>query len=215
MPEPKKKKSKLGVSEDRGTRPTPRQLKKLRGATSGDSSKADRDRETNPHQHLVESIQPSDLEPPDYLPEEAKQEWYRLAVGLNASGRLCDDDKSLFASYCSMFAEILLLNTLLENQGLEVSVTDKNGQTSYKPNPFLRERREAIKLHMTLSAQFGLSPSSRSRISVPTDNEEKDPLLLLMQQGTRQQKQGRGRPQLPPDHPKPVKTLDQVAKEQK
>src|SRR6187397_371066 len=74
----------------RGRKPTPRALRVLRG---NPGKRRLSTREPRP------TLQP-DLAPPDWLDEDAKTEWHRLAPVLGRLGVLAETDADALAAYC-------------------------------------------------------------------------------------------------------------------
>jgi P27 family predicted phage terminase small subunit len=98
---------------------------------------------------------------PAGLPADARRIWKRYAPRFEAMGVLTDADEQAFALLCVAYAAWLKLVKLAEAEGPIVVV---NGQRV--PNPHLsRADREAEKVRKLL-AEFGATPSARSRINV-------------------------------------------------
>lgn len=126
--------------------------------------------------------------PPEWLDEVAVGEWNRLARQLWLNGILGLEDWTAFAGYCESFSDWMRYNGMLVAQERQAKaaaeaalafdassallpefagriVGTSNGNLIQAPLVGLRNaaRRDCLKF----AAEFGLSPSSRSRVSVP------------------------------------------------
>jgi len=100
---------------------------------------------------------------PDWLCPDAVLEWERLAPELITIGLLTKADRAEFAIYCQAYAEI----QEAEAELLEGGKTQTTKDGFLRKSPWLAVRDEAYKrLHQT-AQQFGLTPSSRTKIEVP------------------------------------------------
>ena len=110
---------------------------------------------------------------PERLTGEARKCWKRLSKELYDAGLLTTVDYDALAMYCDAHARELAAATVLENEGeiLRIeAVFDDAGKMLLKPkvvrHPAAAERREAQALKLKLAAEFGMTPSSRSRVAV-------------------------------------------------
>lgn len=106
--------------------------------------------------------------PPKYLPVEGKREWKRLAGHPQYGRALTSLDRDGFAEYCWLHARLVA-----EMSGLAIiRVRDGNVFRVMKPEG-AKENLEALsasdnqRLH-SLRMQLGLTPASRSKITLPT-----------------------------------------------
>lgn len=131
---------------------------------------------------------------PDYLDEGGKAEWNRLARQLWLNGILGLEDWTGFAGYCEAFSDWMRYNEMiaaterrlkekvraravLDNalgvQPGDVGITDATFGRLVENNgrqlasPLLALRNEARRDCLKFATEFGLTPSSRSRVSVP------------------------------------------------
>ena len=134
----------------KGRKPIPSALKILRGTKRGSS--------TN------DEPQPAAAVPdcPPHLTEEARAEWERLAAELHQLGLLTRIDRAALAAYCVCWARWISAERQIVEQG-EV-VKSPNGYPIQ--NPYLSVANEALRQMKSYLVEFGLTPSSRTRIKI-------------------------------------------------
>ena len=97
---------------------------------------------------------------PDWLEDEAKAEWERLAVPLYNLGLLTELDMAAFASYCQAYARWKEAEEFISQHGSIVKT--KTGFWQQVPQVYIARANQAMMLKA--AAEFGLTPSARSRI---------------------------------------------------
>lgn len=135
----------------RGRKPTPTALKLVRG---------------NPGKRPVNAAEPTpptsaDLECPDWLSAPAKEHWPAVAGQLRAAGLLSDIDHAALGLYCEAFARWKDANEKVVKLGAVVK--SANGYPI--PSPYLQVANQAYAQLTRMLAEFGMTPSSRSRVS--------------------------------------------------
>jgi P27 family predicted phage terminase small subunit len=143
----------------RGRRPVPTTLKLLRGNPS--KTPINRD----------EPCAPAALpEPPDYLSRRALEEWTRLGALLKDSGLISNLDQIAFGCLCQLIGRLSEAEGLLAQHGLLVK-----GPNGYPmPSPYLTIVNSSSRQILRIAAEFGMTPSSRSRVQLdppPADDE--------------------------------------------
>ena len=105
---------------------------------------------------------------PSYLKEMAKRAWRRTAGQLVEMGVLTEADLVALEAYCTLDAHYRDAESHLKASML---VTGANGQKIL--SPYHRVSRECLKEMKAWMLEFGLTPSSRSRVRVkqPTADE--------------------------------------------
>jgi P27 family predicted phage terminase small subunit len=108
-------------------------------------------------------------EPPDFLGTgEARQEWLRLAPQLHALGLLTAVDVPMLAVYCTSYERwrtaLSLLNQLEANDPVMKGLLIKSRDRGAVRNPLLAVVRHEADTMRLLAAEFGFTPSARSRI---------------------------------------------------
>ncbi len=136
----------------RGRKPKPTLYKELAG-NPGHRSLNDR-----------EPIPPSELpECPKHLQDEARAEWFRICGALDTMGLLTSADHALLEAYCVTYARWLDAEAKLKEFGTIVKSPNKGFPMT---SPYLHVANSALEQLRKLAVEFGLSPSSRSRIRV-------------------------------------------------
>ncbi len=116
---------------------------------------------------------------PVWLLPEAKREWRRLAQKLNLMGVLTEADRATFAAYCQAYARWYEANKHIELEG-SVFVTEKGYQ---QQSPWVGIANTNHRLMMQAAAEFGLTPSARSRIVADTEPKAGDDMEDLLRGG--------------------------------
>ena len=152
----------------RGPRPTPTPILKLRG-----SREADREA-TEP--------QPEQKRPrlPKWLDEEAKIVWKQVVPQLERMHVLTRIDGNALARYCQLFSRWKKAEQFIQKYGESYPLKDKDGNVKC----FQQWPQVAIAHRLSLAltkieAEFGMTPSGRSRITVPTKEPENKLLAFL------------------------------------
>lgn len=149
-----------------GRKPKPTALKQLEGNPGG--------RKLNNREPKSNSGIPVC---PAWLLPEAKNEWRRLAKKLYQMGILTVSDRTTFAAYCQSYARWKEANEHLEQEGSVVFT--KNGFE--QPSAWVGIANTNQKLMMQAAAEFGLTPSVRSRLIAGADihdtNDDMEDLL--------------------------------------
>ncbi len=163
----------------RGPRPKPTKLKELAG---------------NPGKRALNRNEPRPPRanrtpgPPAHLSVEARKAWKRLARDLHALGLLTRVDYDALAAYCETWATWVEAKRRLRESNLVL----RSGER-YVRNPLLIIIDESEKRMHRWLAEFGMTPSSRSRVQVELEEDEQDPMALLLEQSElyrrRQQKE--------------------------
>ena len=145
----------------RGRPPKPTKLKIL----TGNPGK----RPLNDHEPKPASVAPTC---PHWLDTEAKKKWKALIPELERMGLATAVDGDTLACYCQAWAEFRVATETLKKDGR----TTFGGTGGMKPHPCIAMQRSAWKAIKEFASLFGLDPSSRSRLSIPGTQEEKDEL---------------------------------------
>ena len=98
---------------------------------------------------------------PEFLSKEAVLEWNRISLELSVLGVLARIDRAALAAYCQVWARWAKAEADLNERG-EFTLTEKGNAIQ---NPYLAIANKALKQMREYLIEFGMTPSSRSRIS--------------------------------------------------
>ena len=134
-----------------GRPPVPFRLKVLRG---------------NPGQRRLRPepeppVLPECPDPPVHVTGYAAEEWRRTGPELHRLGLLTVADTSVFEAYCVSYGRWRELEEQLVGAELLIPGSRKN----LKANPLIAAAAQARRDLARLGAEFGLTPSSRTRVS--------------------------------------------------
>jgi P27 family predicted phage terminase small subunit len=145
----------------RGRKPKPTYLKVLDG---NPGKRPLNDREPVPTQ----GVPPR----PEWLDEEARTEWERIVPELAAMGLMARADRAALAAYCTAWSRWVAAEAQVRKYGTIVKSPEKGFPMK---SPYLCVADQALETMRKLMVEFGLTPSSRSRIRVadgaPADDE--------------------------------------------
>ncbi|MEX2227480.1 MAG: phage terminase small subunit P27 family [Dehalococcoidia bacterium] len=105
---------------------------------------------------------------PRELSKTAKREWRRIAPELAQLGLLARIDRAALALYCDAWARWCEAQQALQKYG--VVVKSPNGFPMQ--SPYLAIANKALDQMRLLLGEFGMSPSSRTRVSAVPQVEE-------------------------------------------
>ena len=149
----------------RGRKPKPSHLKLVRGNPGR--------RPLNEREPVPSSKLPS---PPAFLSDEAKVEWGRVSEELYRIGILSCIDRAALGAYCQAYArwgqaESAIAKMAERDQltgGLMIKTTNGNAIQ----NPLVGTANKAAADMVRYAAEFGMTPSARSRINAEKPVEE-------------------------------------------
>lgn len=105
--------------------------------------------------------------PPTELGKKAKAEWRRIAKELHTTGILTLIDIKALANYCQAYDDMLTARGLLNAWNIhnpdQINVL-KTMQGMIRTHPYLQQMQEARRDMMKFAVEFGMTPSSRSRV---------------------------------------------------
>jgi P27 family predicted phage terminase small subunit len=142
-----------------GRPPKPTALKKL----AGNPGK----RALNTAEPQFESVLPKC---PTHLKKEARREWKRVVGELFAAGLLTSVDRAALAAYCQAWARWVEA----EKQLAIVGYTFKTENGYQQQSPWVGIANSALENIRRFAVEFGMTPSSRSRVKVQKP-QESDP----------------------------------------
>jgi P27 family predicted phage terminase small subunit len=147
-----------------GRKPKPTALKKLEG---------------NPGKRPLNDREPEFRRDVPYCPRHlsvvAKREWHRIVRELYAAGLLTVADRAALAAYCQLYARWVQAEQKLAGGSLTIT-TDKGFVLQ---NPLVGICNTALDGMRKYLIEFGMTPSSRSRLHVAPPKKEKSLEELL------------------------------------
>ncbi|MDW7670555.1 MAG: phage terminase small subunit P27 family [Bacillota bacterium] len=151
-----------------GRKPKPTAVKALEG---NPGKRTLNDREPKPDRKAPKC--------PAWLDPEAKKEWRRMAKQLEALGVLTEVDMAAFAGYCQAYARWKEAEEFITRHGTIV----KTPSGYWQQVPQVSIAQTYLKIMNRCCEQFGLTPSSRSRIVADTGiSVEDDPMERILRQ---------------------------------
>lgn len=135
-----------------GKRPTPTKLKLIRG-----EKKKSRLNQNEPQPKLEAPKCPM------FLSSVAKKEWKRMVAELEPLGLLTKIDCAALAGYCDAYSRWADASKMLQKTGLII----KTPNDYPVQNPVLSIINKALAEMKGFLTEFGMTPSSRSRVNVP------------------------------------------------
>jgi P27 family predicted phage terminase small subunit len=134
----------------RGPKPKPTALKILQ------NTRSDRVNDAEP------IAAPGTPEKPPELSDDASAEWDRMLPLLESMGVLSEVDGRVLAFYCTEYATYLNAQAKIKELGMVTTTAAGN----LKPSPYLTIARTSQTNMLKILAEFGGTPSSRSRLRV-------------------------------------------------
>lgn len=144
----------------RGKRPIPTQLKIIKG-----TDQPCRMRKNEP--------KPADdnIEMPEELSKEAGKHWDKVCTQLQDAKIITNIDVTALAMYCESYATWFNANKMIQRHGPVV----KNPSGFPVQSPYLLIANKAFDQMRAMLTEFGMTPSSRTRVAATGKSEEKNP----------------------------------------
>lgn len=132
-------------------------------------------REGNPGKRSLNKAEPnapSDVPTcPDFLDEVAQEEWERISGILTEMGLLSTADRAALSAYCTVYSRWVHAEQQVKKFGTIVKSPEKGFPMK---SPYLTVADQAMESMRKFLVEFGLTPSSRSRIRVETKKSAED-----------------------------------------
>lgn len=153
-----------------GRPPKPRELKAIQGTL-------------RPDRETPDAMAPEKMEgvpvPPVDLDEVGQTTWVATATQLHTLGILSGLDLAMLKEYCYQISIMERAKVELKSS-LTTTITNKGGGSYEVKSPYIAIYNEALTHANRLAQQYGLTPSSRQKISAnPKKDETKDPWTEL------------------------------------
>jgi len=151
----------------RGRKPKPSGLKVISGTDRADRRNPDEPK-FNPEIPAV----------PEFLSDPAKVEWGRVCDALYGAGILAKTDRAALAAYCQAYgrwqqAEEALAK-MAERDGVTKGIMIKTTNGNAVQNPLVGTANKAMADMVRYAAEFGMTPSARSRIKAEGRDDAED-----------------------------------------
>lgn len=109
---------------------------------------------------------------PAHIQGEAKKEWNRVTKQLLAQGLLSEVDRAALAAYCQAWARWVQAEEEMRKQDFcMVTLTDKGYPVV---SPWLGVANQSMKQMLRFLTEFGMTPASRSKVTVIKEAELDD-----------------------------------------
>lgn len=112
-------------------------------------------------------------EPRKELSKRTREEYYRLAEDLNKMGVLTEVDGIALELCADALAEYWTATEVIDKLGACIECVNKNGGTYMVKRPEVTQAADAWRRAMVMLQQFGLTPSSRGKVSVNKETSKK------------------------------------------
>ena len=121
---------------------------------------------------------------PSWLHPDAKAEWKRIVPQLRDLGLLSQVDMAALVGYCQSWAWYKQANEYLLEHGDVYDLLDDHGNVKYsQQRPQVGIANKQLANIKAFCVEFGMTPSSRARMSVPGASEEDEMERLLTRGG--------------------------------
>ena len=146
----------------RGPRPTPTAILKLRGSTL-----------VTPEREASEVHGPAGTpDRPEWLDDQAKAAWDELAPLLEGMGVLTRIDGNALARYCRLWSRWRKMEAFIEEKGEMYPLrTEDGGVKCFQQWPQVAIANKLAQQLTRLEQEFGLTPSARTRIHIDRPGE--------------------------------------------
>ncbi|HIW78115.1 MAG TPA: phage terminase small subunit P27 family [Candidatus Bilophila faecipullorum] len=151
-----------------GRKPLPTQVKLLRGT-------AQRCR-MNPDEPAPD---PSLPDAPTHLSPEAREEWDRVAGELYDLGVLSAVDRAALAAYCQAYGRWVAAERELRREDGSMNLISVTSNGNVIQNPLVGIANKSLELMHKYLTEFGMSPSSRTRVGAKKKTGEKKGFAAL------------------------------------
>lgn len=115
---------------------------------------------------------------PAWLSERAAQIFAGIAEILDGMGIASPDHSAMLALLASRLEDVEATTAIVEDLGRTYATTTESGSVMYRTRPEVGQRNVALKHAQSLLAEFGLSPSAISSVSVGR-SRSRNPFLEL------------------------------------
>ena len=113
---------------------------------------------------------------PEWLDDRAKQEWRRIITELKKLELVTNIDVAALAICCDAYSKYVKATNDINKVGLLISYTNKSGTKTVIQNPLINIATKYSEIYKKYCSEFGLTPSSRVKLTINKEFEKEDPL---------------------------------------
>ncbi len=156
----------------RGRKKLPTEIKQLKGTL-----RADRE--------IKDAMNPTKIidlpYPPEYLNEDAKKEWYVIIKEYHKLGMISKLDLGILGLYCNEISIYIEMTNKLRDKDRVMVFKNPDGSIKYAAQvPYQKIANDALAKALKIASEFGLTPSSRTKISTGQITDNDDPFLEFL-----------------------------------
>ena len=150
-----------------GRKPTPTVLKLVKGNPG---------KRALPKSEAVVAL--SEPTPPAFLCDDAKVEWGRVCSALFSAGLMTELDRAALSAYCAAYGRWAqaerAINAMAGKDGINAALLIKTKEGNAIQNPLVGIANKARADVVRFAAEFGMTPSARSRVTATPDDTQKE-----------------------------------------
>ena len=120
-----------------------------------------------------------EIKPPTHLDRLAKKEWKRIAPVLHKVGLLTKADEAALSAYCMNFSRWVQAEKLVKEKGM--TYTSDKGNIIQRPEVGIANT--AMKQMVSFCKEFGLTPSSRTSLTMEQAEKMENPFASFIKGG--------------------------------
>lgn len=117
---------------------------------------------------------------PQFLHKDAKREWKRIVPELERLGLLTVVDMAALVGYCESWAQYKEAIEFIHDNGSVYELERKEGGVYLQQYPQVSIANKALLQIRAFCTEFGMTPSSRARMSVPGAEDPDDGMEKLL-----------------------------------
>jgi P27 family predicted phage terminase small subunit len=125
-------------------------------------------------------VENDDPKPPSWLNKTAKGEWERVVSELRRLELLSLVDHPSFAAYCQSYGRFVEAEKIIKKQGM--TFTTDNGYIQQRPEVGIANK--SMEHMKKFAGEFGLTPASRSNLSINDEKKTKDEFEEFLKNGS-------------------------------
>lgn len=148
-----------------GRKRLPDNIKLLRGTDNKSTT-------MNPDQPKYANVVP---EPPEHLDEQSLVMWNRVTDMLHAAGVLQLADHTALQILAETYGEWRNADMNVKADGMIYHTETADGAPMIRPNPAVAQRADAARRLQSMLSEFGMTPASRSKVTVKDAGDGEDP----------------------------------------